>query len=228
MASVVTAEHASTTTAIGIAPIGHLGSRMNVPLDDSIPPSAPLWTSVRTVSFMQRLRRRQVHTKGFVVRQLQSTLEWVQGNKGLTSKRLELACRGRRGNGLTHAAFTGQNGFLEFLNRSDNCRSLIVRRNSDLQRSRPYPGHLSLSVIRENGNFHGCCALWLGLTDGVDHGLIEACTLANILAQTNTDCGNLLITPYCPRQIGCYYRRRNSLALETERIHQQYLALWCW
>jgi hypothetical protein len=48
--------------------------------------SASLWTSARTVSVMQRPRRRQVHSERLVVRQLQSTLEWIQGNEGLSSE----------------------------------------------------------------------------------------------------------------------------------------------
>jgi hypothetical protein len=47
---------------------------------------------------------------------------------------------------------------------------------------------LSLPVIRECGNFHELrVSFGLGLTDGSDHGLIEECTVANVLAQTRTN-----------------------------------------
>lgn len=110
--------------------------------------------------------RRQVHTAGLVVRQLQSILEWVQSNER-----------------LTHAALIGQNRFLNFLNRPDDCGGLIAGSNSDLRQSRSHRVDLSLPVVRESENFHGLRGNFgLGLTDGCDHGLIEACGLANILA----------------------------------------------
>src|SRR4051812_901576 len=92
------------------------------------------------------------------------------------------------------------------LNRSDNCGSFIMRRNSDLQLSRPHPGHLSLSIM-VNGNFHGrLMPFGLGLTEGIDYGLIEACTLANILAQTSTDCGNFLTHDIAPSKSAVIWR----------------------
>ena len=82
-----------------------------------------LWTSVRTVSFMQRLRRRQIHTEGFIARQWQSILKLVRSNDGLTSKLgREFDCGGQRGTELAHATPIGEIGFLDFLNRSDDCR----------------------------------------------------------------------------------------------------------
>ena len=74
-----------------------------------------------------------------------------------------------------------------------------MHRNSDLRRSRSHLEHLSLPVIRKNRNFHSLCeSSGLGLTDGCDHALIEACALANITPHTHTDCGNLLIHGIAP------------------------------
>ena len=76
---------------------------------------------------------------------------------------------------------SGEIGFLDFLNRSDDCRSLLMRRISISRRGRSHLEHLSLPVIRKNRNFHALCeSSGLGLTDGCDHGLTDACALANI------------------------------------------------
>ncbi len=137
---------------------------------------------------MQRLRRRQVHTEGLIVRPLQSTLKWIQANKGLPSEQGGgFDCGGYCCNDLTHAALIGQSGFPDFLNRSDDCGGLRARRDSDLRRSRSYRGDWPLPVVWERGHFHGRCVRFgLGFTDGFAQSLIEECTLENILPRDDS------------------------------------------
>ena len=62
-------------------------------------------------------------------------------------------------------------------------RALRAHRNSDLWRSRSDDEDVSLPVVRERGKFHDLRVRFgLGLPDGRDHGLLEECALANVLA----------------------------------------------
>jgi hypothetical protein len=88
---------------------------------------------------MHLLHRRHVHMERRDASQLQSILEWIEANHGLTSKLGEEPhCGRQRSDGLTHATRIGQYGCLNFLNRPDIWAGLIAHRKSDLQQNRSH------------------------------------------------------------------------------------------